>query len=260
MARRWTKKEEREKKEELKLLYIKENKTISEISKILKVGESTVYDRMVRLNVESIRHKKDRFNNKRNDIIIPDKHSDKLAEFIGVLLGDGHITPTQVTVTLGTKEYEYVKYVARLMQSLFGVNAKILLLKDGNHVVYIGSTEIVNWLLLMGLTHNKVRDQVDIPKWIFSKKSYMRSALRGLWDTDGSVYNLKFGVQLSFTNRSKPLLVSVKKMLLNLNFNPSKVGKEKIYLTKRENLIKFFKEVGFNNPKHKKRFLEFMNK
>lgn len=260
MACRWTKKEENEKREELRLLYIKENKSIGEISKILKVGESTVYDRMVRLGVKSIRHKKAGFNNKRNDITIPNKHSDELAEFLGILLGDGHITPTQVTVTLGTKEYEYVKYVAVLMQDLFGVKAKILLIKDGHHVVYIGSMEIVNWLLSMGLTRNKVRDQVDIPKWIFSRKSYMKNTLRGLWDTDGSIYSLKFGVQMSFTNKSIPLLISVRKLLLNLNFNPSKVGTEKIYLTKRENLIKFFSEVGFNNPKHKKRFLEFMNK
>lgn len=260
MARRWTKKEEKEKREELKLLYIKENKSIGEISKILKIGESTVYDRMVRLGVESLRYKKAGFNNKRNDITIPNKYSDKLAEFIGILLGDGHITPTQVTVTLGTKEYEYVKYVAILMKDLFGVKAKILLLKNEHHVVYIGSMEIVNWLLSMGLTHNKVRDQVDIPKWIFSRKSYMKNALRGLWDTDGSIYSLKFGVQMSFTNKSIPLLISVRKLLLNLNFDPSKVGTEKIYLTKRENLIKFFDEVGFNNLKHKVRFLKFTSK
>jgi hypothetical protein len=118
MARRWNTKEEKEKRKELKSLYVKQNKTIGEIAKILHICESTVYDRMIRLGIKSLRHKKPGYNNKRNDITIPNKYSNKLAEFIGIMLGDGHITPTQVTVTLGTKEYEYVIYVAGIMKDL----------------------------------------------------------------------------------------------------------------------------------------------
>jgi hypothetical protein len=35
------------------------------------------------------------------------------------MLGDGHISHTQVTVTLGSKEDEYVEYVSKLMNEYF---------------------------------------------------------------------------------------------------------------------------------------------
>ncbi len=256
MARRWNTKEEEQKRKELVGLYIKENKTIGEIAGILNLAESTVYDRLIRLNIFPARHKKARYNNIRTDIIIPKYRSSLLAEFVGILLGDGNITRTQVAVTLGSKD-EYAGYVAELMNKLFGVNAKIMVLPKGHKVVYIGSTVLVRWFLSMGLSFNKVRSQTDVPGWIFEKNCYKKSALRGLFDTDGSVYKLKFGTQIAFTNYSKPLIISVRKMLLDLGFHPSKISGRNIYITKRSDLDKFFKEIGFKNRKHEKRFFRF---
>ncbi len=252
MARRWTKQEEREKRKELSQLYEKENKTINEIAKILKLKESSIYDRLIRLGIPPARHKKAGYNHKRTDINIPEK-SENLAEFIGIMLGDGSITPTQVTVTLGKKD-KYENYVEKLMQKLFHIQIKTIHLKTGNAVIYFGSTEVVQWLRNMGLVFNKVKYQVDIPSWIFKKKKYMRKTLRGLNDTDGSIYKLKFGRQISFTNRSAPLLKSVQRIYQELGFNPSKISSYKVYLTKQRDIDKYFKEIGFGNKKHIERF------
>ena len=108
MARRWTEKEEILKRKELIKLYVEDNKSIREIAIILNIAQSSVYDRLLRLRIKPNRSLKPGFNNKRHDISIPNNYSGELSEFIGILLGDGHITPTQVTVTLGTKELEYV--------------------------------------------------------------------------------------------------------------------------------------------------------
>jgi len=94
MARRWTKKEETFKRKELFNLYVKQNKSIGEISDILKLNESSVYDRLIRLKIPISRASKPGYNNVRNDVIIPKKMSGDLAEFVGILLGDGHLTPT----------------------------------------------------------------------------------------------------------------------------------------------------------------------
>lgn len=252
MARRWTKQEETEKRKELSQLYEKENKTIGEIAKILKLKESSVYDRLIRLGIPPARYKKTGYNHKRTDISIP-KKSENLAEFIGVMLGDGSITPTQVTVTLGKKD-KYTEYVERLIRRIFRIQTKTIYTKKGDAVIYFGSTEVVRWLLNMGLVFNKVKYQVDIPNWIFKKKRYMRKTLRGLIDTDGSVYKLKFGRQISFTNHSIPLLKSVRRICQELNFNPSKITSFKIYLTKQQDIDKYFKEIGFGNKKHIERF------
>jgi DNA-binding transcriptional regulator WhiA len=258
MARRWTLLEEEERRQELKRLYVYENKTISEIGVKLGLSSGSVYDRLKRLGIVTIRHTKPRYNNQRTDIVVPRYYTNDLAELVGILLGDGHLTKTQVTVTLGSKEEEYAFYVANLLEQVFGAKGRIMLTKQGHRVVYAGSTTAVRWLFTMGLISHKVRGQVDVPAWILTKQSFMRAALRGLWDTDGSVYKLRYGVQLSFTNRSLPLLESTRKMLLVLGFHPSAITGFRFYLTRREDLHTFYREVGFKNPKHGKRYLKFV--
>ena len=201
MPGKWLVKEETKKRNELILLYIDKNKTIREIAKILRIGESTVYDRLIRLNIPPQRSKKERYNNIRQDIRLPVEYSKELAEFVGILLGDGHLNQTQIMVTLGSKD-EYTDYVCGLIEYLFEVKAKVFITPKGHYVVYIGSTMLVRWFLEMGLVFNKVKSQVDVPRCVFSKKIYMGSALRGLIDTDGSIYQIKFGTQISFCNRS----------------------------------------------------------
>jgi DNA-binding transcriptional regulator WhiA len=113
----------------------------------------------------------------------------------------------------------------------------------------------------MGLTYNKVSGQVDIPAWIIEDKGFMKGVLRGLWDTDGSVYKLRHGMQMSFSNRSKPLMESTRNILIELGFSPSKITgySYRLYLTRRLDIDKFFSEIGFGNPKHHNRFLNFRN-
>ena len=259
MARRWTEKEEKEKRKELKNLYVKENKTISEIGDILHIGQSTVHQRLIRLNIPVDPSRKLHYRNIQYSVKLRKYYSNKLAEFIGIMLGDGHISHTQVTVTLGSKEDEYVQYVSKLMNEIFNTNSRICIRRTGYKVVYIGSVLAVKWLETMGLTHNKVKYQVDVPKWIFTKDSYIKNAIRGLIDTDGSVYKLKFGVQISFCNNSQPLLNSARLMLIKLGFHPSKICNNKqFYLTRQQDLKKFFKEIGFSNSKHYRRFIDFI--
>lgn len=257
MPKKWTADEEAVKKKELFNLYIKKNKSIGEIAEILEIGESTVYDRLLRLKIPIIRENKIGYNNKRNDIFFPKKFSENLAEFVGILLGDGHLSPTQVSVTLGKKN-EYDDYVVSLIEKIFKITPRKIFTERKDAVIYLGSTELVKWFISMGLVFNKVKSQVDFPKWIFQEKNYMRGVLRGFFDTDGSVYKLRHGVQFSYCNKSKPLLKSIRFILKELGFHPSKFTNNKnIYLTRKNDLIRYFNEIGFGNKKHEKRFFEF---
>ena len=256
MARRWTKDEENFYREQLHTLYVVKNKSIGEIAIDLGIAQATVFDRMKRLDIESTPKNKLKYRNRRNDVCLP-RQSVQLAEFLGIMLGDGHISHFQTIVTLGTKELEYVEYVQALMQELFKVKATISIKKSGYRDVYIGSTLITKWLKEQGLVSNKVAAQVGVPKWIMSDKKYMKAFARGFFDTDGSVYNLRFGIQISLTNRSAPLLLALQDMLRKLGYTVSETSAYRVYITKREEVKRFFKEVAPANLKHRRRFDKF---
>ena len=100
---------------------------------------------------------------KRNDVKIPNKRSEDLAEFFGIMLGDGHVSHFQVVVSLGNKEEIYAEHVSMLIKKIFKTNAKISLRSTGYRDVYLGSVDITSWLLKQGLVSNKVKSQVDVP-------------------------------------------------------------------------------------------------
>lgn len=256
MARRWTKDEEKFHRDQLNKLYVIENKSIGEIGKELHISYKTVFDRMRRLDIKTVPKQKLRYCNQRNDIRLPEQ-SALLAEFLGIMLGDGHISHFQTIVTLGTKELAYVQYVQILMQRLFKVKTTISVKKSGHRDVYIGSTLITKWLKEQGLVQNKVAAQVGVPKWIMSDETYMRAFVRGFFDTDGSVYNLRFGIQISLTNKSVPLLLALQGMLRKLGYEASEASAYRVYITKRRDVERFFKEVAPANDKHRRRFDKF---
>ncbi len=258
MARRWTKSEEEKFRKELFGLYVLQNKTISEIASILNLGSyQTVYDRLKRLGIETCRNKKSHANNMRSDIVLP-SHSGDFAELLGILLGDGSITRYQIWVTLGTKELSYAKYVQVLIRRVFGGTPKVTIRKTGYTDVCLGSTMAAKFLFEEGLVRNKVLAQVDVPMWIFERDEYMKRFLRGFFDTDGSIYKLRHGTQISLTNYSLPLLTSLQKMLKILRYHPSAISSHKVYITRIPEIERFFCEITPANPKHKLRYRNYL--
>ena len=253
MARKWTTTEESVYRAELNQLYVLENKTIKEAGMVLGLAEQTIFKRLKRLNIPILSHLKPNYLRRKKKVTFPDR-SEQLAEFFGIMLGDGHVSRFQTVVTLGNKELEYVEYVSKLMQTLFNTKASIAVRADGYRDVYIGSVLLTDWLKKGGLVSHKVAAQVGVPSWIFKKKEFMRTFVRGFFDTDGSVYKLKFGIQISFSNKSLPLLEGVQRMLFELKYRPSVVGEKSLYLTRRNEVQRFFEEIRPANIKHVRRF------
>lgn len=254
----WSKQRIGQSRKELQTLYVVENKSIGEIASELGVGSTTIYDRLKRANIRILRKAKEHYNNQNKKVVVPTQWTPELAEFVGILLGDGHLTPTQVTVTLGTKESEYVDYVARLMYKLFRDNPRKYFSKRGDWTVYVGSTVLVRWFLRIGLASNKVKAQVGIPKKCFINNEFKKRVVRGLIDTDGSVYRLLSGnLQISLCNCSINLLRGAREILISLGFSPSKISANKIYLTKKQDIQKYYEKIGFGNSKHRRRYQQF---
>ncbi len=187
----------------------------------------------------------------------------ELAEYVGIMLGDGGITSGQCAITLNSvADHDYVIFVSLLAEKLFGEAPKTFKRKhDKAIVLYYSGVRLVEFLVKIGLKiGNKVRQQVDVPDWVKNSKKYRIACLRGLMDTDGGVFLHKYKVNLKvysyrkicFSNRSIPLLIFVKSTLEELGFTAKvidKVENKKVWLYNTNEVGEYLKKVGTNNPR-----------
>lgn len=195
--------------------------------------------------------------------------SEALAEFIGIMLGDGGITKwaQQIKITLNNQDdKEYIVFVCQLMEKLFDRKPSVSPRKSAAaSVVSISSMDLVDYLVRLGLkTGNKTKLQVDIPDWIKNNKAYSIACVRGLMDTDGCIFHECHTVKgkeycyprLCFVTASVPLRDSVVKILHELGLNPKirNISKRYVQIEDKEKIKEYFKIIGTSNPKHLNRY------
>lgn len=181
-----------------------------------------------------------------------------LAEFVGIVLGDGGITKYQTTISLNSStDSEYIKHILYLFDALFGLSAHIKYREGNSCHIRASSIELSEFLVSIGLcVGDKIRNEVDVPAWVFDNKEYMKGCIRGLIDTDGCVarknYHAKtLAMQINFRNESLLLLKSARKMLIELGFAPTRItSSHHIHLTRKGDVKKYIIDIGFSNPKH----------
>ncbi len=195
--------------------------------------------------------------------------SELLAEFIGILLGDGGITANQVKIAFNRDtDTPHSVFMQKLINELFSISATITKrISDKGDNIVISSRNLVEFLLAKGLkTGSKVRNNADIPGWVFRRKSYKIGCLRGLIDTDGSFYLCNHKVNnkrylsfaMCFTNHSKALLNSTYDLLVSLGFNPVKSNR-RVYLHKNIDIAKYFDIINSHNAKHLGKYKKFLD-
>lgn len=200
------------------------------------------------------------------EIKIPKKNK-KLAELFGIILGDGNINFYKKGKKIGVyqvniagdrnldKDYHSI-YIISLLKDLFGVKVKEKLSPRNNaRYLIISSRQLVDFLISQGLkSGHKIKNKANIPLWIKKNPVYLSACIRGLFDTDGCVYELLPHwpglYQISLTCNNPILINDVRNGLLSLGIKCSNVSKNKIYVTKKTELRKFLKEIGFRNSRH----------
>jgi hypothetical protein len=185
----------------------------------------------------------------------------RLAEYVGIMLGDGGMTSSQCTITLNSKaDKDYIRFVCDFADKLFGEKPKMFKKKDCNAItLYYSGGALIRYFCTIGLkVGNKVKQQVDVPDWVKKSRSYRIACLRGLMDTDGGVFIHRYTVngkrykykKISFSNRSIPLLIFVSKALAELGFNPKiidKVENKKVWLYNEKEVNCYLHTVGSHN-------------
>ena len=142
-----------------------------------------------------------------------------------------------------------------MIERLFAVKVKDGKFKSANAMfLQVHSIKLVDFLESKGfIPGDKMKNLLGIPAWIKNNPEFLAACLRGLYDTDESVYKLtnENSHQINFCGRNPILLKDVRWSLLSIGINASKISKNKdVYITKKEELRKFLKLVGFHNPKH----------
>ncbi|MDO8579359.1 MAG: LAGLIDADG family homing endonuclease [bacterium] len=190
------------------------------------------------------------------------KPSVDLAEFFGIMIGDGGINnPWQANITLNSEaDARFVVYVTNLCSKLFGVLPAVRKRNDSKAVVIsLASTTIVNFLVDNGLPRgNKLKLGLQIPHWILAKKEYRIACVRGLMDTDGCLYihrHKVLGTQYSnialcFCSASPMLVVQVSSIFEEFGIVPhvNMTGRN-IYLYKEQAVEKYLKVFGTSNDR-----------
>lgn len=189
--------------------------------------------------------------------------SDDLAEFVGILLGDGSIWKNQWTITLNSEvDKVYSKFVYYLIKRIFRFTPSVYKRKDSQALVICGSgKKSIDYFLSIGLKiGNKVKQQVGVPKWILKNRKYSLACLRGLMDTDGGIFLHNYRVggksytykKICFSNRSLPILNFVCDVLRNHNFTPklvAKVENKKVWLYNKDEVEQYLRVVGTHNSR-----------
>jgi len=189
--------------------------------------------------------------------------SPKLAEFYGIMLGDGNVYINkkhgvyQIRVACHPiQEREYAMFVSGLFGFLFRL--KTSLIRRGRGLYVCADSRELAYFLLKNLPGLKTR--FFFPPWMLEDDKCCKAFVRGLIDTDGSVYRLSNKnpgtVRIGFKNADGSLSIAYRKALLKMGLHPSKLIQRNIFLTRKEDVRYYLKAIGFHNKKHRERLLK----
>ncbi|MBT4136221.1 hypothetical protein HOD75_01990 [archaeon] len=211
------------------------------------------------------------------------KIDEDIAELLGIHIGDGCISENSrySEYYLGgdiieEKEYhdDWVGplFNKKIMNPLFGINVNYKEHpKVGIYGFHIFNKELVDFFKKFGIVSGS-KINMGIPIEIKNDKNLLKRFLRGIFDTDGSLYfNKNYSIKnhknlinnnpiIQLSGVSKTLIQDVSDSLKELGFFPrlkkpykGKRDKNKVYsvrVYKRKDIEEFIKIIGFKNPKH----------
>ena len=200
----------------------------------------------------------------------------KLAEFIGILLGDGSICIKNVNskchnrlkITLDSNsDKEYINYVSNLIEDLFKIKPHIKKRNNENAVdIFIFNKKIITFLI------NEVGLQLS-PKWnraivpiAFLKDYTDLLVIRGYFDTDGALVttnnNGTIYPRLEMKVCPSPMQSQFIEILRKYNFKFGAYdigkGKVRIQLNGKKQLKKWIGLIGFSNKKNLDKIKRFI--
>ena len=208
------------------------------------------------------------------------KLTPQIAELVGAIIGDGYIYRKNRKYQIGLvgspiTDKEYFEKLKQLILEEWNKEVHAKFRFRGLRMVF-NSKSICEFLINdLNLPHGKGKGQrVIIPEKITSRKELISHTLRGIVDTDGSVYAAKKpGIEkypsIEITTTSEGLANQLIDILTKMDFRARlRIEKRKdskgfpsyrIALHGKKNLKKWIDEIGFSNPYKKQRAISYLN-
>lgn len=204
-----------------------------------------------------------------------------IAELVGAIIGDGYIYIKNRKYQIGIvgnpiTDKKYFEKLKKLIADEWKKEIRIKLRSGGLRIVF-DSKEICEFLTKdLKMFHGKGKCQnILIPKEIYEDGDLAKNTIRGIADTDGSIFvSKKPGIEkypcIEITTTSKNLLNQLNELLINLglrvtirlekrkNPNPNAIPSYKLALNGRKNLEKWMEQIGFSNIYKQNRALEYL--
>lgn len=114
---------------------------------------------------------------------------------VGLAIGDGNLSnpngrATRLRITCDKKYPLLSKRITNSLQSLLPQNkVSIVKRKEGCSDISVYSNHLEQLLGWQAINGSKFTQKVSIPGWIKRRKDYKLNCLKGLMETDGSIYS-----------------------------------------------------------------------
>ena len=204
---------------------------------------------------------------------------EKIAEFIGIMLGDGSIGIYDtkvgnkikkhyvVKVTLDSRNKKYISYVSNLMKEILDVEPKLHFKKKENAAdIRIFRREKVNYVLNeIGLKISPKWNKMEIPDKFMKEKLYPH-ILRGLFDTDGSVTRFnnngilypRIEIKICPSPAQKQFMNILNKLGIHYKIQKLDRGEIRVRISGKNELEKWFNVIGSSNELYIQKAEQFL--
>lgn len=189
-------------------------------------------------------------------ITFPSIDDSRLAEFVGIMLGDGHIglKKYEISITENSMlDMSHIDYAAKLIKILFNLSPKIYIgISKFSGVVRckIYSKDVQEFILdNIGLSTGKKlkSSRIEIPKMYFEDKNLLSACIRGIFDTDGCICrHRKTDPMIEIDACNIYLRNSIVEALKEMNLKATFSGR-KIYIYSKKEINDFFEVIGSRN-------------
>lgn len=151
----------------------------------------------------------------------------ELAEYIGVVLGDGNISSfprtERILIFSNSNNLGFIERYALITEKLFNKKPYVYKVKSENCIrISLYQKEISSRL---GVPCGSRKDKIiELPEWVLSDGQNIIGILKGLFEAEGSysVHKPTCTHNFAFKNKNESLLEFVYGSLLGLGFHPEK--------------------------------------
>jgi hypothetical protein len=199
--------------------------------------------------------------NKEVHPLLPAEMTEDLAEFLGILAGDGHMNKRKFGISVCADKDLDTDYLTShypaLMQKLFGIRIRHTI-QNNLLRAWVHSKKLVSYLEKQGVPTGKKLGKLRIPARVKSTSSFSKAYIRGVFDTDGSFYqHHKTSAAICITSYTKHFLEDIQEALRKEGFSPCISGRN-LFLYSKTDIRRFFAEIKPANQKHIQKYQTFV--